>query len=113
YKADVEEHPDALRIDEPDAIEFRNLTFRYPTSETANLLDLQLRLQRGQTLGIVGRTGSGKTTLIKQLLREYPKGEGDLSVSGQPLEQIAFDDLKGWIGYVPQSPFLFSRSVRE
>jgi ATP-binding cassette subfamily B protein len=70
-------------------------------------------LQRGQTLGIVGRTGSGKTTLIRQLLREYPKGEGHISISEQPLEQIAFDDLKGWIGYVPQSPFLFSRTVRE
>ncbi len=113
YKADVDESPNALRIAEPDAIEFRHVTFRYPTSETDNLLDLKIRLQRGQTLGIVGRTGSGKTTLIRQLLREYPKGEGHISISEQPLEQIAFDDLKGWIGYVPQSPFLFSRTVRE
>jgi ATP-binding cassette subfamily B protein len=113
YQADVDESPNALRIAEPDAIEFRHVTFRYPTSETDNLLDLKIRLQRGQTLGIVGRTGSGKTTLIRQLLREYPKGEGHISISEQPLEQIAFDDLKGWIGYVPQSPFLFSRTVRE
>jgi ATP-binding cassette subfamily B protein len=113
YKADVEESADALRIAEPDAIEFSHVTFRYPTSQTDNLLDLKIRLQRGQTLGIVGRTGSGKTTLIRQLLREYPKGEGQLAISEQPLEQIAFDDLKGWIGYVPQNPFLFSRTVRE
>ncbi|NOU97134.1 ATP-binding cassette domain-containing protein [Paenibacillus sp. LMG 31456] len=113
YKADVEESTNAIRIAEHGSIEFNNVTFQYPSSEVKNLSELNLYLLRGQTLGIVGRTGSGKTTLIKQLLREYPKGEGQISISGQPLEAIAFDDLKGWIGYVPQSPFLFSRTVRE
>jgi ATP-binding cassette, subfamily B, multidrug efflux pump len=113
YRPDVDEAPDALRVAEPGTINFDSVAFRYPTSERHNLQDLSIRLQRGNTLGIVGRTGSGKTTLIKQLLREYPKGEGHLEVSEQPIDKIAFDDLKGWIGYVPQSPFLFSRSVRE
>jgi ATP-binding cassette subfamily B multidrug efflux pump len=113
YKADVEEAPAAVRVERPEAIEFNQLQFRYPSSERSNLQQIDLLLQRGQTLGIVGRTGSGKTTLIKQLLREYPLGEGELSVSEQPLHDIAFDDLKGWIGYVPQSPFLFSRTVKE
>ncbi|WP_274363991.1 ABC transporter ATP-binding protein [Paenibacillus thermotolerans] len=113
YRADVEEKPDAASIKEPGEIAFDSVTFRYPTSEQSNLSDVRIRLDRGQTLGIVGRTGSGKTTLIKQLLREYPKGDGELSISGKPIEEIAFDDLKGWIGYVPQNPFLFSRTVRE
>jgi ATP-binding cassette, subfamily B, multidrug efflux pump len=113
YRPDVDEAPDALRVAEPGTINFDSVAFRYPTSERHNLQNLSIRLQRGNTLGIVGRTGSGKTTLIKQLLREYPKGEGHLEVSEQPIDKIAFDDLKGWIGYVPQSPFLFSRSVRE
>jgi ATP-binding cassette subfamily B multidrug efflux pump len=113
YPADVAESPNAVRVAGPEAIDFRHVTFRYPSSEKDNLRDLRIRLRRGQTLGIVGRTGSGKTTLIKQLLREYPKGDGQLSISDQPIEEIAFDDLKGWIGYVPQSPFLFSRTVRE
>ncbi|WP_199617141.1 ABC transporter ATP-binding protein [Paenibacillus alkalitolerans] len=113
YPADVDESPNAVRVDEPAAIEFRNVTFRYPSSEGDNLRDLNIKLERGQTLGIVGRTGSGKTTLIKQLLREYPNGDGSICVSGEPIENIAFDDLKRWIGYVPQNPFLFSRTVRE
>ncbi|MDF2960084.1 MAG: YheI [Paenibacillus sp.] len=113
YPADVEESVQAIRMDEPGTIDFHDVTFRYPASEENNLSQLKIRLQHGHTLGIVGRTGSGKTTLIKQLLREYPKGEGQLTISGQPLEDIAYDDLKGWIGYVPQSPFLFSRTVRE
>jgi ATP-binding cassette subfamily B protein len=113
YPPDVAESPDAIRVAEPGAIEFHRVTFRYPASTVNNLRDLRIRLERGQTLGIVGRTGSGKTTLIRQLLREYPMGEGRLTISEKPLEQIAFDDLKGWYGYVPQTPFLFSRTVRE
>ncbi|TBL81349.1 ABC transporter ATP-binding protein [Paenibacillus thalictri] len=113
YPADVEESSDPLRLAQPGTLEFNRVTFRYPSSAENNLSGLTIRLQRGSTLGIVGRTGSGKTTLIKQLLREYPTGEGLLSVSGEPLEKVAFDDLKGWIGYVPQTPFLFSRTVRE
>ncbi|TDF99174.1 ABC transporter ATP-binding protein [Paenibacillus piri] len=113
YPADVEEAANPIRVAEPGTVEFNQVSFRYPVSEQDNLIGLNIRLLRGQTLGIVGRTGSGKTTLIKQLLREYPKGKGNLSISGQPLEDIAFDDLKGWIGYVPQTPFLFSRTVRE
>lgn len=113
HPEDVAESANPVRIDEPGTIAFGHVTFRYPASEANNLEDLKLRLERGRTLGIVGRTGSGKTTLIKQLLREYPKGAGDLTVSGRSIEDLAFDDLKGWIGYVPQNPFLFSRTIRE
>jgi ATP-binding cassette, subfamily B, multidrug efflux pump len=113
YPADVVESPHAIRIKEPDAIEFKGVSFQYPMSAETNLHELKFRIEQGQTLGIVGRTGSGKTTLIRQLLREYPKGQGQLTVSEKPLEQIAFDDLKGWLGYVQQSPFLFSRTVRD
>jgi ATP-binding cassette subfamily B multidrug efflux pump len=113
YKADVEEQASPVHVARPDQIVFENVTFRYPTSEVNNLDSVNLTLERGRTLGIVGRTGSGKTTLIKQLLREYPAGEGSVTIAGQPIESIRFDDLKGWIGYVPQNPFLFSRTVRE
>jgi ATP-binding cassette subfamily B multidrug efflux pump len=113
YKADVEEQPNPARVGRPETIEFNNVTFRYPTSEVNNLENVSLTLERGRTLGIVGRTGSGKTTLIKQLLREYPAGTGRITIAGLPIESVAYDDLKGWIGYVPQNPFLFSRTVRE
>jgi len=113
YEPDVVEHPEAKRVETAGAIEFRDVTFRYPTSERNNLDRVSVKLEPGQTLGIVGRTGSGKTTFVKQLLREYPLGEGSITVGGEAIDRIAFDDLKGWIGYVPQSPFLFSRTVRE
>ncbi|HZG58574.1 ABC transporter ATP-binding protein [Paenibacillus sp.] len=113
YAPDVEEPAEPIRAARAGAIRFRDVTFRYPTSETVNLDRVNVEVQPGRTLGIVGRTGSGKTTLVKQLLREYPVGEGEITIGGVPIDKLAYDDLKRWIGYVPQSPFLFSRTVRE
>ncbi|MFC5450489.1 ABC transporter ATP-binding protein [Paenibacillus aestuarii] len=113
YKPDVADAPEAVTLLLPNSIDFRNVTFRYPSSAIDNLVNVTFRLQRGQTLGIVGRTGSGKTTLLKQLLREYPLGEGAITVSDMPIEQITVDTLHGWIGYVPQQPILFSKTVKE
>jgi ATP-binding cassette subfamily B multidrug efflux pump len=89
------------------------VTFRYPSSAIDNLVNISLKLERGQTLGIVGRTGSGKTTLLKQLLREYPLGTGTILISDVPLGELSLDTIQGWIGYVPQEPILFSRTVQE
>ncbi len=97
----------------PSAIQFDHVTFRYPASQVDNLVDVSFRLERGQTLGIVGRTGSGKTTVLKQLLRQYPLGSGNILVAGVPLQNIPLDHVRTWIGYVPQEPFLFSKSIRE
>ena len=113
YKPDVKEVPNAATQLQPDSIYFEHVTFRYPSSSIDNLVKMTFRLERGQTLGIVGRTGSGKTTLLKQLLREYPVGQGAITITDTPIEQIAIDTLHGWIGYVPQEPILFSKSVRE
>ena len=112
-KPDVPDPTDTVPAAEPGTIEFKDLTFRYPSSKTDNLSNVSFKLGRGQTLGIVGRTGSGKTTLIKQLLREYPSGEGSVTIAGVPIERIDADRLKSWYGYVPQEQFLFSRTVRE
>jgi ATP-binding cassette subfamily B protein len=113
YKPDVADANVPVHVGEPSSLQFRNVTFRYPTSATDNLGDVSFKLHQGQTLGIVGRTGSGKTTLLKQLLREYPLGRGEISVSGTSLSSLKIDDLLGWIGYVPQQPILFSKSIRE
>jgi ATP-binding cassette subfamily B protein len=115
WKPDVAEpeREETVPVEErPGTIEFRNVTFRYPSSAVDNLREVSFKLEPGRTLGIAGRTGSGKTTLIRQLLREYPPGEGTVSVSGAPVERIDMDRLKSWYGYVPQEHFLFSRSVR-
>lgn len=115
WKPDVAEPQAAETVgveERSGAIEFRDVTFRYPSSAVDNLRGVTLKLEPGRTLGIAGRTGSGKTTLIKQLLREYPSGEGTVSISGVPIERIDADLLKSWYGYVPQEHFLFSRTVR-
>ncbi|WP_223700832.1 ABC transporter ATP-binding protein [Sutcliffiella deserti] len=113
YKADVSDHPDAEKVEDPKTIEFNQVTFRYPSSNMDNLKNVSFHLKKGQTLGIVGKTGSGKTTIIKQLLREYPLGTGKITVDGIALDRITLEQLQGWIGYVPQDHVLFSRSVKE
>jgi ATP-binding cassette subfamily B multidrug efflux pump len=113
YKPDVENHRDPVAINVPETIEFHNVTFRYPSSKVNNLQNVSFSIKRGQTFGIVGKTGSGKTTLVKQLLRQYPLGDGEITISGIPIDRIALEQLQGWIGYVPQDHVLFSRTVRE
>ncbi|MCD9024813.1 ABC transporter ATP-binding protein [Cohnella silvisoli] len=112
-KADVKEAEAPVVLDVPESITFEDVTFRYPSSSIDNLVDISLSLRRGQTLGVVGRTGSGKTTLLKQLLREYPMGKGSLKAGGVPLTELELDRLRSWIGYVPQQPILFSKTIRE
>ncbi|MCU6797105.1 ABC transporter transmembrane domain-containing protein [Paenibacillus sp. WQ 127069] len=115
YKPDVPEPmaSETTGVEQPGQIEFNHVTFRYPSSLSDNLRDISFKLKQGNTLGIAGRTGSGKTTLIKQLLREYPAGQGLISISGITIEQLDMDQLKSWYGYVPQEPFLFSRTIRN
>ncbi len=113
YKPDVQDDPNPVKVDEPDVLHLNKTAFRYPSSQTNNLDQVSLKLLQGQTLGIVGRTGSGKTTLLKQFLREYPLGQGEITVSGTPIQRLGMDDLLGWIGYVPQQPILFSRTIRQ
>lgn len=112
-KPDVKNTDHPVHVTLPSKIELKDVTFRYPTSTIDNLTDINLSLNQGQTLGVVGRTGSGKSTLLKQLLREYPTGEGEIQISGVPIEQISLDQLHSWMGYVPQEQILFSKTVRQ
>lgn len=113
YTEDVTNPQNPITVQNADSIEFAAVSFRYPSSKTDNLQEVNIRLQQGQTLGIVGKTGSGKTTFIKQLLREYPLGEGKISISDVPIPDQSLDQVRGWIGYVPQDHVLFSKSVKE
>jgi ATP-binding cassette subfamily B protein len=113
YKPDVQDPPQTVHVSVPETIEFDRVTFRYPSSPIDNLVDISFKLKRGETLGIVGRTGSGKTTLLRQLLREYPLGSGTIAVSGVPIDRIPLEQVQGWVGYVPQQPILFSKTIRE
>ncbi|MGG0789679.1 MULTISPECIES: ABC transporter transmembrane domain-containing protein [Bacillaceae] len=113
YEADVKNSFGLKSIQKPGNIQFNSVYFTYPSSTVVNLSNISVQLERGQTLGIVGKTGSGKTTFVKQLLREYPLGTGEIAFAGMPLEQLNLEDIRKWIGYVPQDHFLFSKSVRE
>jgi ATP-binding cassette subfamily B multidrug efflux pump len=113
YVPDVKDKEVTTRVECPNSIRFDRVTFRYPSSQVDNLSQVSFELKRGETLGIVGRTGAGKTTLIKQLLREYPLGTGSITISGVPIDQISLDQVRGWIGYVPQEQILFSKTIRE
>jgi ATP-binding cassette subfamily B multidrug efflux pump len=112
-KPDVADSSSPVSVEIPSEIVFDDVTFRYPSSSIDNLIDISFTLRRGQTLGVVGRTGSGKTTLLRQLLREYPLGSGSLTVSGYALADISVDQIRSWMGYVPQQPVLFSKTIRE
>lgn len=113
YEEDVKDPKHPVNVEQPDSVGFRDVTFTYPTSHSVNLDAIKLHLKRGDTLGIVGKTGSGKTTFVKQLLREYPSGEGEIVFSGVPMQSMTKDQVRDWIGYVPQDHVLFSRSVRD
>ena len=112
-KEDVENPQTPMVIEKPNSIVFDDVTFQYPQSQSTNLSHLEVSLKKGQTLGIVGKTGSGKTTVVKQLLREYPTGEGTLELSGELIEAQTKEQVRNWIGYVPQDHVLFSRTIRE
>lgn len=97
-----------------ERIDFVNYAFTFPEESHPTLEGVNVHLQRGQTLGIVGKTGSGKTTLIAQLLRQFPVGEaGALLINGQPIEAYDIHQFEQLIGYVPQDHILFSKSVRD
>jgi len=113
YEEDVKNRENLVVVESPDQIDFKEVAFRYPSSKQDNLSGINVSLKQGETLGIVGKTGSGKTTIIKQLLREYPAGAGTLAISDVPIEDQPLEEVRSWIGYVPQDHVLFSRSIRE
>ncbi|MDQ6468752.1 ABC transporter transmembrane domain-containing protein [Exiguobacterium acetylicum] len=100
-------------VEHPERIEMNDLTFTYPETAHPVLRDLNILIEQGTTIGIVGPTGSGKTTFLRQFLREYPIGRDMLTVNGVPYEDIALETVRGWTGYVSQEHLLFSKSVRD
>jgi ATP-binding cassette, subfamily B, multidrug efflux pump len=97
----------------PPALELRGLGFTYPNTTREVLREVSLRLPVGRTLGIVGRTGSGKTTLVELLLRLYDPPAGTIFLDGCDVRELALPTLREEIGYVPQETFLFAMSVAD
>ncbi|WP_407309290.1 ABC transporter transmembrane domain-containing protein [Desulfosporosinus sp. SB140] len=94
-------------------VAFLKASFTYPGTCTPVLKDINVLVQSGQTLGVVGKTGSGKTTFLRLLLREFDLSSGDLQIGGTSIYDLTLDALRRAIGYVPQDHFLFSTSISE
>jgi len=94
-------------------IEFRHLTFAYSPRSSLILKDINLKIEKGMTLAIVGPLGAGKSTLLNLIPRLYNPEEGQLFIDGVDIRRIPLKLLRGSIGYVPQETFLFSDTVRE
>lgn len=100
-------------LDTIESIEFKDFHFTYPGEETPLLKEINLTLNKGETLGIVGKTGSGKTTLLMQLLHQFPYRGEKLLINGEPLIDYDSQSVAGHLAYVPQEHTLFSRTIRE
>ena len=96
-----------------ESIEFKDFNFTYPGEEAPLLKEINLTLHKGETLGIVGKTGSGKTTILMQLLHQFPYRGEKLLINGKPLIDYEPQSVAGHLAYVPQEHTLFSRTIRE
>ena len=92
-------------------IELRNLSFKYDNTNEYALKNINLKIKAGETAAIIGRTGSGKTTLVNLLLRLYNTEKGELFIDGNDINDIPLEILRKNIGYVPQDNFLFSSTI--
>ncbi|MBR5391036.1 MAG: ATP-binding cassette domain-containing protein, partial [Clostridia bacterium] len=111
-RADIVDGPEAVSRGIPaGTVEARDLTFAYPGEDRPVLEHVSFKLERGKTLGIVGRTGSGKTSLVNLMMRVFDPDKNMLYIGGRELHEIPLADLRRAIGYVPQDNFLFSDTI--
>lgn len=112
---EITDQPGAPRIAvEHGAIQFRDLSFAYEDAKnSAVFTDLSIDIPAGQRVGLVGKSGGGKTTLTSLLLRYMEIQKGAISIDGQNIAHVTQDSLRESIAYVPQDPFLFHRTLRE
>lgn len=98
---------------ETGTVEFKNVSFRYPHASADELSNINFRVNKGETLAIIGATGSGKTTLISLIPRFYDATAGEVLVDGVNVKDYAFDALYDKLGYVTQKAVLFSGTIRD
>ena len=109
---DVADRADVHELAAPKGgIEFRHLTFRYPDGEYDVLRDISFTVAPGESVGIVGKTGAGKTALVDLLLRTYNVADGTLFIDGQDVNSLSIHSVRSACAYVPQDNFLFSDTI--
>ena len=116
-KPDIEDNKDTEEnisaSDLQGEIEFKNVSFKYPLSGSYALKNINLKIRKGSTLGIIGHTGSGKSTLINLIPRIWDATEGSIFVDGYDIKKIPLKTLREAIGIVPQESFLFSDTIER
>ena len=113
-KPTIKDVENPIRLPEDKtSIEFKNVSFKYPGEEDYALKNISFKLENGNSLALVGKTGSSKSTILKLIFREYLPNEGEVLIDNHPIENIRINDLSEKTGYVPQDNFLFSESLRE
>lgn len=112
-RSEVEEPTQPQKADLAEAITVKDLTFHYPGSEKKSLDRVNLQIQPGQTIAFVGKTGSGKTTLAKLLMKMYSVPKGTIFFGSQDIGDLSMKDIRQQVAYVPQETFLFSATIEE
>ena len=113
-KVDVRDREDVLDIKEIKGdIEFRDLTFTYPGSDVPSLHNVSFKINAGESVGVIGKTGSGKTTVADLILRQYNVDDGMLFIDGYDVNKIPIKTLRDYSAYVPQDNFLFSDTIEH
>ena len=113
-EVDVKDRADVKDIDYIKGdIEFRGLTFRYPDADYDALVDVTFSIKAGENVGIIGKTGAGKTTLVDLILRTYNVPDGTLFIDGHDVNSIPIRTVRKYSAYVPQDNFLFSDTIEN
>ena len=107
---DEEQPKDIIKFNE---ISFNNASFKYPFDDFEVIKNISFSIKSGETIGIVGPTGAGKSTLIRQLLREFNLTSGEIKIDGIDIKHFKIEDIRNLVGYVPQNHILFRRSVDD
>lgn len=112
-KSQIIDRTDGIATRPRGALNYHVATFNYPNDTQTSLHQIDFDLAAGHTLGLVGRVGSGKSTIMKLILREFDQYTGEIKFGGHPIKDYALDSYLPAIGYVPQESFLFSDTVFE
>ncbi|WP_087973279.1 ABC transporter ATP-binding protein [Oceanobacillus rekensis] len=114
---------DVNLLDNPDAnqemavsegkVEYKHVSFQYPGADNSTLKNISFTVNDGEKLAVIGATGSGKTSMFQLMPRLYDLNGGEILVDDQPITSYSFDQIRGSIGYVPQSPLLFTGTITD